>query len=552
MSKRTATWLAIVFGTAFVVATQVPHVWAVYAQSRGYAVGKVYTGVLPTSAEDALSYYGWMRQGQEGEYAFADRFTVEEHPELYVNIFYGPLGWIAGVTGASIPAVYAAARVAAAAALLAALWWFAGLCFERRGVRLACFAMAAVSGGWEGPYNWLVRNRGWEPVSSPGWWTPEISTFFSTMTIPHFDAAFALQVLAVGFMVVAWRGGAVATRFAAASGATLLGLVFFHPYEVVTCAAVFAFYPLLAAAVERRAPWRDLRLSAVPMAMVAPAILWNAWLFSLNPAFRAMDEQAVMTTPELSKLALALGASGLLAVGALFGVRRMTPAQRVAAAWFVGSLFAAHLPFRFQRRLLGGIQLPIAVLAAFVLATWVVPWLARRMAGRARVAAALLVLVMVPLHAATPYYLRDIEWRQVRRFRHPTWIAVPDRDLLSELDRRTGPDEAVLASHALGMLVPGLAGVHTFVGHYSLTIDSEAKSRDVARFFGADTDDAWRRDLVARWGLDYVLWTSHERALGAFDPASVPWLEEVARFGESDGLAVLYRVVFEASTSPSP
>ena len=82
MSRRVATWLAIVFGATFVVSTQVPHAWAVYAQSRGYAAGKVYTGVLPTSAEDAFSYYAWMRQGEEGRFLFSDRYALEKHPRV--------------------------------------------------------------------------------------------------------------------------------------------------------------------------------------------------------------------------------------------------------------------------------------------------------------------------------------------------------------------------------------------------------------------------------------------------------------------------------------
>lgn len=551
--RRFAPLVALGIAVVTLVSSQLPHVWAVYAQSRGYAAGKVYTGVLPTSAEDAFSYYGWMRQGTEGRVAFVDRYAVEPHGRDYVNIFYGALGWFSRASGLSIPTVYALARAVFGAALLLAIWWFVGLCFERPGSRLAAFAIACVSGGWEGPYNWLVRNRGWERVSSPGWWVPEISTFFSTMTIPHFAAAFALQLLSVGWMIRAWsepppRG----RRFAAGAGACLLALVFFHPYEVVICAVTFAVYPVLTAAVERRGTLGELATSAIPMAIVAPAIAWNAWLFSRNPAFRAMDEQAVMTTPEPTKLALALGVGGAIALVALAGLRRMTPAQRAAAAWLVGSLLAAHLPLRFQRRLLGGVQFPIAVLAAFVLAGWVVPWIARRLGGRKAIAVGLVTAVLLPLEIATPYYVRDIDWREIRRFRHPVWMTAPEGDLLRAIDREAVPGQSVLSSYDFGMYVPGFAGARAFLGHYALTIDSEGKRRDVARFFDAATDDAWRRELVGRFGIDFVAWTAHERGLGTFDPATAPWLAEVARFGEGETLAVLYRVGPSASTSPSP
>jgi hypothetical protein len=550
--RRLAALAALALALVTLVSSQLPPLWAVYAEHRGYAPGKVYTGVLPMSAEDAFSYYGWMRQGAEGRVAFVDRYAVEEHARVYVNLFYGALGWVAGATGAPIAVVYALARLVSGALLLATIWWFVGLCFDRPGPRLAAFALAAVSGGWEGPYNWLVRNRGWERLSSPGWWVPEISTYFSTMTIPHFAAAFAVQLLAVGLMILAWREpGPGGRRYAVGAGACLLLLVFFHPYEVVTCAALFALYPLLTGGVEGRLPIAEAVASAIPMGMIAPAVAWNAWLFSRNPAFRAMDEQAVMTTPEPSKLALALGVGLVLAVVALTGLRWMTPAQRAAAAWLLGSLAAAHLPLRFQRRLLGGIQFPIAVLAVFTLVMWFIPWLARRLGGRTPLAVAVVAAVLVPLEVATPYYVRDIDWREIRRFRAPVWMTVAERDLLAALDRAASPGDSVLSSYDLGMYVPGFAGARAYLGHYSLTIDSAGKRRDVARFFDASTGDAWRLALVTRFGIDFVAWTAHERALGGFDPATAGWLSEVARFGEGDELAVLYRVD-AASARPNP
>ena len=46
-------------------------------------------------------------------------------------------------------------------------------------------------------------------------------------------------------------------------------------------------------------------------------------------------------------------------------------------AWVLSSLVLAHLPFNFQRRMLGGIQLPLAVLAMAALSYVVVPAAAR-------------------------------------------------------------------------------------------------------------------------------------------------------------------------------
>lgn len=551
---KRARLVALGFGALVLALSQLPHLWAVHAERRGYAGDKVYSGVLPTSAEDALSYYGWMREGAEGRFAMSSWFTLEPHDAAYINVFYNPLGWICRATGWSLPAVYAGARVATGIALFGTIWWFVGIFFDRPGPRLACYALAVLSGGWEGPYNWLVRNQGFERISSPGWWTPEISTFFSAMTLPHFGAAFTLMLLAVGFAIRGWQDpGRRAYRLAAASGGLLFLLAFFHPYEVVTCGAIFALAPALESAVTRTAPWRAWAVSAVAMACVAPAIAWNAWIFSENPAFRAMDLQGVMTTPEWTKLVLALGINGVLGVVAFFALPRMNLAQRAAAAWFVASLLAAQVPLRYQRRLLGGIQYPLAVLSTFVLMIWVLPALTRWLRGRKWVAVAVLAVVLLPLEGATPYYVRDIDWHETRTYRFPVWVPGGEMRVLRALEREGSDEDGVFCSHDLGMLVPGFAGVRTYVGHYSLTIDSDAKQAETRRFFDPATSDAWRRELLRDAGTGFLLWTARERELGAWDPEGAPWLSEIARETDDDGKpAILYRVLQPASPSPNP
>jgi hypothetical protein len=99
---------------------------------------------------------------------------------------------------------------------------------------------------------------------------------------------------------------------------------------------------------------------------------------------------------------------------------------------------------------------------------------------------------------------------------------------------RIGPPEAVtLASYNMGNYLPYYTGMRCFVGHYALTIDAKSKEADVERFFAAAAeDDAWRLELLRSWDVTYVLVGRFERALGSFDPATRPWLEEIIRVGD--------------------
>ena len=71
------------------------------------------------------------------------------------------------------------------------------------------------------------------------------------------------------------------------------------------------------------------------------------------------------------------------------------------------------------------------------------------------------------------------------------------------------------------------------------TVGVERKRYEMRRFFDAAASDAWRQDLLARYGVAYVLVGPRERALGGFDPARAPYLY---RAYEDRGYAI-YRVV---------
>lgn len=544
---RAVTWTAVAISIGVVLAAQFPHLQAWRANRLGYYPDKIYTGALNTGAEDTTTYWSWMQQARAGRFFFEDLYTSEEHPRDYVNVFFWVLGGITRLSGWGVPFVYGASRPFIGAVVLWLLWRVAKILFEKPWEQLAFYLMALLPGGFEGLFCYLERNRGMGHVSSPGWWIPEMNTFFSLVLFPHFLAGFALMLAVFLLMIRAWkeapRGGAPAIG----AGALLGVLTFFHPYDTVTMLGVLWSAPAAFALVERRFPRTEIAATLVATAVWLPSLVYNWLLFQGNPAMRAWDLQNLMATPEPYRLAFAFGIAGLLALAAFAGLAKMTRPQLAMAAWLVSTLVLIHLPFRFQRRMIGGIQFPMAALAVFTLAAWIVPAAIRLLKGRRLVPANGLpvlgaVLVVGCVQWLTPFYLLDIEKQEERRVAFPSWILRSESDALRWIRNHTPQNAVVLGSYEMGNYVPAFAIRRCVLGHYGLTIDAETKRKEVARFFSDDPDDAWRRDLVHRYGVDCVIWSEHERALGGFDPSRVPWLQEAYRAGEGDGRALVYLV----------
>jgi hypothetical protein len=565
----------LLIGVYILVYTQMPTIWAAHAEWKNYYPERIYTGALPTYYDDTSSYWSWMRQARDGSFFFTDLYTPEEHPRNYVNLLFWSLGSVSRVTGIDVEIVYIAARMVLGAALLALLAALAGALFRRPGERVACFLMLVLAGGWEGTVAFLERHLGTSHVSSPAWWTPEMSTFFSMMLFPHFVAGFLGMLGAILLTLRAWRepGGATAAPgasagaarrrlgYAIATGLVLFLVTFFHPYDVVTIMATLYVAPLFFAISERRWPWREWTHSLVATAIWIPAFLYNYWIFVRNPAMRWWDLQNIMITPDPSRLAIALGINGVLAAFALFAFKRLGRAHLVMLAWLVSTLVIIHLPLRFQRRTIGGIQFPLAAIAMAGLVYVVLPPLMTRTKHMLRdwghrtglrTAAGLgigtlaFTFLLVPLQAATPYYVRDIEWKALRTVRYPAWLRAEEFFALHALERITPPDAIVLSSYEIGNFVPPFSGRRCFLGHYALTMDAQSKRTDVERFFSDDASaeaDAWRLELLRRWKIGYVLGTPFERALGGFDPATKPWLERIYVMGtDPKTQASIYRV----------
>jgi hypothetical protein len=522
-----------------------PWVWAERSHRLEHNPGMVFTGALHSYADDATTYWSWMRQAQEGRFFMTDQFTPDAHPRNYVNIFFFGLGQLAAITGLDVILVYNLSRVVLGFVLMLMLYLLAIRLFKRPGERIACFFLMAVTSGWEGVAGYLERNHGWEHVTSPGWWTPEMSTFYSIMVFPHFVAGFIAMVATVILLLAPWTDPAMPDRRrhlqAAAAGGVMFVLTFFHPYDVVNLLGLVWLAPVLLGAMQRRLPWREAKVSAVATAVWLPAFLYNLYVFRNNPAMRAWDEQNIMITPDWDRLIISLGMTGLLSAVALMGMKWLSSRQVVMAAWLLSTLILIHLPLsqvRFQRRMLGGIQFTTGALAVAAIAVVLIPLIRRLMARRTAAGAfgwAVLipVIVLMPIQIATPYYLEDLERSRLQLVNYPSWLMDEEVAALKRLDALEPAEAVVMASYKMGNFIPPYAGKRCVIGHYALTINAREKEAAALRFFSAGPeDDAWRREFLALWDARYLVHSRYERELGEFDPAQVPWLELL--FSEGD------------------
>ena len=205
----------------------------------------------------------------------------------------------------------------------------------------------------------------------------------------------------------------------------------------------------------------------------------------------------------------------LAMVAVVDAIKSRSMHRLMLAAWFIGALLSSQLPFAFQRKMLMGAQIPLAMLAVVG-----VSLLAKRLSGDfPKILIGTTVLLALPT---------NVFWVQEAMSRLPAnagstqmrpYLTTSENEALLWLAVHGKPSDAVLVgpdptSHLrfpgvalmphLSVYVPALAGLTVFDGHWSETINYGAKITATLRFFDASTSDDARKELLRENQIRYV------------------------------------------------
>ena len=516
--SRAASWrrelaIAAIAGTAVFAVTLVPYLLA----AANAPSGRVFNGFF-FIADDASTYVAKMREGADGAWGWRDPYISRPVADpVLLFFFYILWGKLAGLLHLSMFAGYHLARLSGAIALVAAARSLARACLPPGRPRQVAVILAVGGSG----LGWILKlaaaitglpTVAGQQLDALELHLPELSGFYSIMAIPHFAWAAALLAWGVvGLLSIAdAESDAAARRPLAMATASLLGLTVIHPQMLFVLAPLAAFH-----LGRSQRPLRRWVLVALPFLACLPLLLYFLRVLTADPVVVAWSSQWRHQAPEPLGFVFALGLPLVLAAMAArsggLGAR-----LGLMAAWviFVFVLLYLPNPVNIQRRLIDGIYLPIAMLAAAGLEV-VIRSRSRRKRGLLRVPGPIAVLgvgisVVMSLLVWTAGMTAALG-------REP--IIFVDRGEVAAIDwlsdnRGPGLPPAVMSHPNTGLFIPERSGYRVYVGHYSETIDYLVKAHLA--------HDAFRQgsveDLMRREQVDYLFYGPLERGAGGPDP----------------------------------
>ncbi|MEJ2747316.1 MAG: hypothetical protein P8183_05315 [Anaerolineae bacterium] len=528
-------WTVVVVAIALASIMVLPYLLGHWLAPEGWT----YTGLL-VNVEDG-TYLSAIEQGRRGSWTYRDLFTTEPHQPVFIEGFYLALGHVARWLGVTAVTMWHLGLWLADLILFILIYPFIAQFIASPGRRWTAYALVVLGSG----FDWWRFPLAWERASTLeavpfDLYVPEAHIFYSALSFPHFIAGIILIMLTFWWTMLALvrplsRRRRWAMVVAAGLANTLLGVV--YPFLLFLMAGVLGLYFLYLCWQARAILWPGLLRLAVIFLLPLPLFLYYAWaILTPNPLHLILAYLPYLILAALS-----------LKNRARWPVERQT-AVSLLWSWLTAVAILLYLPLNPQRRFVEGLQLPLAILATigFYEVGW--PWLAQTrivrslvrrprysLAGLRRLTVILLVLLVSSLnlyiYTGTAVTLGVIQ--NYPLFRPQSELAVMDW-----LQSNTGPNEVVLSSYWSGSYIPYRAHRVVVVGHLFETIGFADKWAEAKQFFAGDTDDAWRRQLLRDYDVDYVFYGRSERELGDLNPAERPYLQ----LAYEDGETAVYRV----------
>ncbi|MCB0190521.1 MAG: hypothetical protein KDJ65_01110 [Anaerolineae bacterium] len=462
-----------------------------------------FTGIL-VNPLDGHTYVAKIEQGAEGHWLFQLTYTPEPHDGVFLFPFYLGLGHIARLTSASLVLVFHLARLIIGLGLLLTVYRFnAHITANIAERRLAYLLVGTASG-----LGWLGVAFGAFPID---FWVPEAFVHYSLHTNPHFPLGLTLMLLIL--MYIIWPPQIQHIAWILAPSLLAVLLAFVLPFALIIVWLLSALFIGRKVLIDRgRLPWLHIWPTLGVVGASLPVVGYQYWISVTNPILAGWNAQNITSTPPVTDVIFGFGIIGGLALINAISImwwrrREASEGEWLLCLWVISSIVLLYVPFPLQRRFITGLHIPLAILAAMGLLRWLAQSKLRESFQRMIV---LGVIVMGLLGTLIVWGLPLLLIAQ-----QP--VDSPTASLLFVRDDETAafewlrdnvePDDIILASPRIGMLIPGQTGARAFYGHPFETIEAQDKKAQVEAFYKGE-------QVSTSPESDYIFYGFSEQAIG--------------------------------------
>jgi hypothetical protein len=305
-------------------------------------------------------------------------------------------------------------------------------------------------------------------------------------------------------------------------------LSFEHPFNLVVVAPV-----LFLTAIWSGLSWGTSIFIGIGSSI---GLLYSFYSTLVNPTLATWQNQNVLLSP--SPTAYAAG-FGLILILALTGIEKLLNEElsihhKFLITWVTVCGLLLYFPLNFQRRLVEGIHIPLAILATagllFLAQKTKVKW------------QSLLITLSVILLSVTSFFMVYSDFRMISQDNADSYyyhISPPELSAIKWLGSKTTTEDVILSNTYFGNLIPGIIGRTVYIGHKIQTTNWDQKSKDLDIFVN-NNNPTLSQEFLSKNRISYIFTGKGDILVkNGFKPENYPNLEQVYN---QDG-TYIYKVV---------
>jgi hypothetical protein len=467
-------------------------------------------------------------QASQGSLLLSDLYAAIPHTPV-VRPVWTLVGWVGGLLRVGPPVAFQLVRLALIPIFFCATYLFLAAVFSQERVRKLSLVFLAASSGFgfffihrlvQNPLNY---NRGafqW-PMDL---WVPDINTFLTLHTSPHFIAATILLLVIFLQLLLFLRRPLWRYAIVAGLGGGLLFLI--HPFQIVKIFAILGVFGIMRCLALGRIERKLAGFGAIFLGLSSPAIGYYVWLLRTDhlTLLRTLQNINPSTPPWLTLVAL--GGLGIgAAVGLTLLIRRrqlIDPAMLLLAVWAVVQFGLLYAPLSYQRRMVLGFHVPLVCLTVIALVAAQSRW-----PGQVKKFLPQLVMLGILLFLPSSMFALAADVMVFQQARELSYLHIDEKTALDWLRQESPTGSVVYSAVKTGLVLPAYSLRSSYVGHAVETPDYVGRKLEPNWFFAVDRPEEIERAYLERRGINYLWYGRREQELGTFNPAMKNYLEPV-------------------------
>ncbi len=435
------------------------------------------------NSADTSGYLANIESVKQGAVLLPNLYSTESHDPYSFKPTYFLLGTIARVINLDSITLYQAARFAFTFIFILVLWEFLSCFFEKSKDRWIALIVVLTSSG--------LGFWGFDLLaSSIDLWIPEANTFSTLLQAPHFITSQIFLILSFYFLIrhKNWKELVVSSFFVSL-------LILEHPFMTPFVMIVF---PIIIWGTLKQNFKVYLKYIGAFMTLPSLSTLFVYLVFRHSDSAQLINIQNVLLTPDFSYVLLGFG---LLVPLALVGVfqKSFKTSRNILIIWAVGTLVLIYVPFSFQRRLLEGVHIPLAILASMGMLSIL------KVIKNTLLRYVLTLMMVITLLLTNVFIFFDMldSYSAETPDDHMYFIFTGEKDAMDWLRANSQKNDIILANIFYSNFIPGFTGRYVYNGHKIQTFESDRKTAEIKNWLLSKNEGA-QKDFLNSHDIRYI------------------------------------------------